>query len=123
VEVSCSSPPTTALLKVDTKCTAPSLMLDQQLMVTRFAASLPTDICPAAKESSTTASRSDIRKIQYLDSSAHGLVRRWRLIGYFPIHLLPPVHDQPVLWLNRHHGGGVPRPVSIQSTRYLRSAS
>jgi hypothetical protein len=34
-----------------------------------------------------TVSRSDIRLIQYLDSSALGLVRR--LTGYFPIHLLP----------------------------------
>jgi hypothetical protein len=25
-----------------------------------------------------------------LESSAVGLGRRWRLIGYFPIHLLPP---------------------------------
>jgi hypothetical protein len=40
----------------------------------------------AAKGSSTTVSRSDIRLIQHLDSSALGLVRRWRLIGYFPIH-------------------------------------
>jgi hypothetical protein len=45
----------------------------------------------AAKGSSTTVSRSDIRLIQHLDSSALGLVRRWRLIGYFPIHLLPPL--------------------------------
>jgi hypothetical protein len=30
----------------------------------------------------TTVSRSDIRLIQHLDSSALGLVRRWRLIGY-----------------------------------------
>jgi hypothetical protein len=43
-----------------------------------------------AQGSSTTVSRSDIRLIQYLESSAqHGLVRRWRLTGYFPIHLLP----------------------------------
>jgi hypothetical protein len=32
----------------------------------------------AAKGSSTTVSRSDIRLIQHLDSSAHGLVRRGR---------------------------------------------
>ena len=36
----------------------------------------------AAKGSSTTVSRSDIRLIQLLGSSAHGLVRRWRLVGY-----------------------------------------
>jgi hypothetical protein len=43
----------------------------------------------AAQGSSTTVSRSDIRLMQHLDSSAHGLVRRWLLIGYFPIHLIP----------------------------------
>jgi hypothetical protein len=37
----------------------------------------------------TTVSRSDIRLTQHFDSSAHGLVRRWLLIGYLPIHLLP----------------------------------
>jgi hypothetical protein len=44
----------------------------------------------AAQGSSTTVSRSDIRLIQHFDSSALGLVRRWLLIGYFPIHLPPP---------------------------------
>jgi hypothetical protein len=44
----------------------------------------------AARGNLTTVSRSDIRLIQHLDSSAHGLVRRWLLTGYFPIHLLPP---------------------------------
>jgi hypothetical protein len=43
----------------------------------------------AAQGSSTTVSRSGIRLIQHLDSSARGLVRTQRLIGYFPIHLLP----------------------------------
>jgi hypothetical protein len=47
---------------------------------------------PAAQGSSTTVSRSDIRLIQHLDSSAHGLVRRWSLIGHFPI-LYYPRHD------------------------------
>ena len=47
----------------------------------------------AARGSSTPVSRSDIRLIQHLDSSAHGLVRRWRLIGYFPIHLFPPAEQ------------------------------
>jgi hypothetical protein len=46
----------------------------------------------AAKGSSTTVSRSDIRLIQYFDSSAHGLVRRWRLIGCFPILYYSPLH-------------------------------
>jgi hypothetical protein len=31
----------------------------------------------------------------YLDSSALGLVRRERLIGYFPIHLFPPLCTCP----------------------------
>jgi hypothetical protein len=44
----------------------------------------------AAKGSSTTVSRSDIRLIQYLGSSALGLVRRWRSIGYFPNPLTTP---------------------------------
>ena len=39
--------------------------------------------------SSTPVSRSDIRLIQYLDSSVHGLARRWRLTGYFPILYYP----------------------------------
>jgi hypothetical protein len=43
----------------------------------------------AAKGSSTTVSRSDIRLIQHLDSSALGLIRRWRLIGYFLILYYP----------------------------------
>jgi hypothetical protein len=44
----------------------------------------------AAKESSTTVSRSDTLLIQHLDSSAHGLLRRWLLIGYFPIQPYHP---------------------------------
>jgi hypothetical protein len=36
----------------------------------------------AAQGSSTAVSRSDTRLIQHLDSSARGLVRRWRFIGY-----------------------------------------
>jgi hypothetical protein len=59
-------------------------------MVTRFLASLRTDNSPQRKEAQPrSVSRSDIRLIQHLDSSALGLVRRWLLIGYFPIHLLP----------------------------------
>jgi hypothetical protein len=47
----------------------------------------------AAQGSLTTVSRSDIRLIQHLDSSAHGLVRRWRLIGKFPYPLLTRGHE------------------------------
>jgi hypothetical protein len=57
----------------------------------------------AAKGSSATVSRCDIRDIrliQYMDSSALGLVRRWRSIGYFPIH---------VFYFPRHDSGGQPQ--------------
>jgi hypothetical protein len=87
----------TALLKVDTKCTTPSLV---PTVNGNMVLSLSTHgQQSAARGSLTTASRSDIFGLtQYLDSSAHGLVRRWRLIGYFPIHLLPrcyfPTHGQ-----------------------------
>ena len=43
----------------------------------------------AAKGSLTTVSRSDIRFIQHLDSSALGLARRWLLIGHFLILYYP----------------------------------
>jgi hypothetical protein len=46
----------------------------------------------AAKGSSTTVSRSGIRLIQHLDSSALGLVRRWLLIGGFPSSTHYPPH-------------------------------
>jgi hypothetical protein len=58
-------------------------------MVTRFAASTTHGQQSAAKGSSTTVSRSDIRLIQYLDSSALGLVRRLLFIGYFLILYYP----------------------------------
>ena len=44
--------------------------------------------------SSTTVSRSDVRLIQYLDSSALGLVRSWLLIGYFLILYYPPLTSE-----------------------------
>jgi hypothetical protein len=47
----------------------------------------------AAQGSSTTVSRSVIQLIQHLDSSAHGLVRRRRLIGCFLI-LTPLFYHQ-----------------------------
>jgi hypothetical protein len=49
----------------------------------------------AVQGSSTTVSRSDIRLIQHLDSSAHGLVPRWRLIGCFLILYYPDAHSAP----------------------------
>jgi hypothetical protein len=72
-------------------------------MVTRFAASLPTDNSPQRKEAQPL-SHSDIQFIQYVDSSAHGLVRRWLLIGCFPIHLLPRPDMQPPLCRQQHFG-------------------
>jgi hypothetical protein len=77
--------------KVDTNCTAPSLIPTVNgNTVLSFSTHGQQS---AAKGSSTTVSRSDIRLIQHLDSSAHGLVRRKLLIGYFPIHLLTtPAH-------------------------------
>jgi hypothetical protein len=44
-----------------------------------------------AKGGSSTFSRSDIRLIQLFDSALCLMVRRWRLIGYFPI-LQTPLH-------------------------------
>jgi hypothetical protein len=75
----------TTLPKVDTKCTAPSLIPTANGNTVRSFSTHGQQ--SAAQGSSTTVSRSDIRLIQYFDSSALGLVRRWRLIGYFPIHL------------------------------------
>jgi hypothetical protein len=60
-----------------TKCTTPSLIPTVNgNMVRSFSGHGQYS---AAKGSSTTVSRADIRLIQYLDSSAHGLVRRWLL--------------------------------------------
>jgi hypothetical protein len=81
-------PSSTTLPKVDTNCTAPSLIPTVNGNTVRSFSTHGQK--SAAKGRSTTVSRSDIRLIQYLDSSALGLVRRWRLIGYFPIRLLPP---------------------------------
>jgi hypothetical protein len=77
----------TALPKVDTNCTAPSLIPTVNGNTVRSFSTHGQQ--STSKGSLTTVSRSDIRLIQYLDSSALGLVRRWLLIGYFPIHLLP----------------------------------
>jgi hypothetical protein len=71
----------TALPKVDTNSTTPSLIPTVNGNTVRSLSTHGQQ--SAAKGSSTTVSRSEIRLIQHLDSSAHGLVRRWRLIGYF----------------------------------------
>jgi hypothetical protein len=59
--------------KVDTICTAPSLVPTVNGDTVRSFCTHGQQ--SAAKGSSTTVSRSDTRLIQYLDSSAHGLVR------------------------------------------------
>jgi hypothetical protein len=102
----------TTLLKVDTKCTAPSLIPTVNGNTVRSFSTHGQH--PAAKGSSTTVARSDIRLIQYLDSSARGLVRRWLLIGYFPIHLFPhvsPSVSQP--------GGSACRTSEVEATERM----
>jgi hypothetical protein len=55
-------------------------------MGTRFAASLRTDNSPQRKEARPLSH-------QHLDSSALGLVRRWLLIGCFPLLCNPPSQE------------------------------
>jgi hypothetical protein len=100
----------TALLKVDTKCTAPSRIPRVNGNAVRSFSTHGQQ--SAAKGSLTTVSRSDIRLIRYLDS-ALGLVRRWLLTGYFPILYnpvsvrrptpLPWVSSSPVVGAGRTH--------------------
>jgi hypothetical protein len=86
---SCVCAEMTTLPNVDTNCTTPSLIATVNgNTVLSFSTHGQQS---AAKGSSTTVSRSDIRLIQHLDSSALGLVQRWLLIGHFPLHLFPPV--------------------------------
>ena len=77
----------TALPKVDTNCTTPSLIPTVNGDTVRSFSTHGQQ--SAAKGSSTAVSHSDIRLIQYFDFSAHGLARWWLLIGYFLIHLQP----------------------------------
>jgi hypothetical protein len=66
----------TALPKVDTDCTTPPLIPTANGNTVRSFSTHGQQ--SSAKGSSTTVSRSDIRLIQHLDSSAHGLVWRGR---------------------------------------------
>jgi hypothetical protein len=50
-----------------------------------FAASLRTDICPQREESSSTSHARNPFNLNFFDSAQCLMVRRWRLIGYFPI--------------------------------------
>jgi hypothetical protein len=97
VPISLVSPPShppspcdevSTLPKVDTKCTTPSLIPTVNGNTVRSFSTHGQQ--SAAKGSSTAVSQSDIRLIQHFDSSAHGLVRRWLLIGYFLILYYPP---------------------------------
>jgi hypothetical protein len=100
----------TTLPKVDTKCTTPSLIPTYNGNTVRSFSSHGQQ--SAAKGSLTTVclSRSDNRLIKHFDSSAHGLVRRWRLIGYFPSLYNPPQHLRRVSESveGREAAGGVP---------------
>jgi hypothetical protein len=78
----------TTLPKVDTICTAPSLIPTVDGNTVRSFSTHGQ--LSAEKGSSTTVSRSDIRLIQYLDSSALGLVRRLALNWLFPYPLITP---------------------------------
>jgi hypothetical protein len=85
----------TALPKVDTNCTAPSLIPTVNGNTVRSFSTHGQ--LPAAQGSSTTVSRSDIRFIQHLDSSAHGLVRRWlNWLFFYPL-ITPLTHDSTPL--------------------------
>ena len=55
------------------------------LLVTRSQASLRTDICPQRKESSSTSHARNPFNLNFFDSAQCLMVRRWRLIGCFPI--------------------------------------
>jgi hypothetical protein len=55
----------------------------------------PVTLCPQPKEAQPL-SQLDTRSIQHFDSTACGLmVRRWRLIGYFPILYYPQLEVPP----------------------------
>ena len=73
-------------------------------MVTRFVTSPPTDNCPQPKDAQPL-SQLDIRLILHFDSSAHGLVRRWLLIGYFPILYYPTGTDTVRARINQTPAG------------------
>jgi hypothetical protein len=89
----------TALPKVDTKCTTPSLIPTVNGNTVRSFSTHGEQ--SAVKGSSTTVSRPDIRFIQYLDSSAAvGFGSEVALIGHVPIHLLP----RPATALQLHRG-------------------
>jgi hypothetical protein len=60
-----------------------------------FAASLRTDICPQRKESSSTSHARNPFNPNFFDSAQCLMVRRWRLIGHFPILYNPGFGKPP----------------------------
>jgi hypothetical protein len=62
-----------------------ALSLMPEINGNMFAASLRTDICPQRKESSSTSHARNPFNLNFFDSAQCLMVRRWRLIGYFPI--------------------------------------
>jgi hypothetical protein len=108
----------TALLEVDTKCTTPSLIPTVDGNTVRSFSTHGQQ--PAAKGSLTVVSRSDIRLIQSLDSSAHGLVRSSEvaLNWPFPYPTLPPTRLPPA-HLQVHHGS--PLQVRTRSPLQVRA--
>jgi hypothetical protein len=73
----------TALPKTEANCTALSLV--PTIIGNTFAASQRTDICPQRKERSSTSHAWNPFNLNFFDSAPCLMVRRWRLIGYFPI--------------------------------------
>jgi hypothetical protein len=67
----------------DTNYTALSLI--PTITGNTFAASLRTDICPQRKESSSTSNARNPFNLNFFYSAQCLMVRRWRLIGHFPI--------------------------------------
>jgi hypothetical protein len=65
-----------------------------------FAASLCTDICPQREESSSTSHARNPFNLNFFDSAQCLMVRRRRLIGYFPI-LYNPYNYMPPRWRRR----------------------
>jgi hypothetical protein len=62
-----------------------------------FAASLRTDICPQREESSSTSHARNPFNLNFFDSAQCLMVRRWLLIGYFPILYNPGAPLSPSL--------------------------
>jgi hypothetical protein len=85
-----SSHTTHPFVNVDTNCTALSLM--PTIIGNTFAASLRHGLLSAAKGSSSTSHARNLFNLNFLTRLSGLMVRRWRLIGYFPILYNPFVN-------------------------------